>query len=239
MVLHFHVTPVGGSKEMARTFLRNRYALVSIEYPTEVDIVKEVCKGYIIDNGAYTAWRNKRFIDFKKYINFIEQHRTDRLMWAFIPDVIDGTVEENDNLCKAWPSHLPGVPVYHLHEPIDRLVRLAAQYSIVALGSSGNYATPGVQKWWKRISKCLDCIVDSRGVTVTNLHGLRMLSPSLVSKIPFYSVDSSMVGRNSYGESKRRRDTTRLRAAELLANRIERHQSPAAWTKHLFMFEGL
>ena len=42
--------------------------------------------------------------------------------WAAIPDVIDGTEEQNDELLTEWA--LPGevsVPVYHLHESLCRL----------------------------------------------------------------------------------------------------------------------
>ena len=49
---------------------------------------------------------------------------------ATIPDVIDDSEEENDELLAKWPF-CDGVPVYHLHESLD-LVRLANSYSRIA-----------------------------------------------------------------------------------------------------------
>jgi hypothetical protein len=56
--------------------------------------------------------------------------------FPIIPDVIDGSEEENDDLLAEWPF-FDGVPVYHLHESLDRLLRFANSYSRIARGSSG------------------------------------------------------------------------------------------------------
>jgi hypothetical protein len=50
--------------------------------------------------------------------------------FAIIPDVIDGDEAANDALINLWPwireKHM-SAPVWHLHESLDRLMRLAWQ----------------------------------------------------------------------------------------------------------------
>lgn len=78
--------------------------------------------------------------------------------WAVIPDVIDGDEDANNALLVSWSLRgLPkGAPVWHLHESLDRLQRLAAGYERVCFGSSGSYAqigTPGGTPNEQRIAK--------------------------------------------------------------------------------------
>ena len=48
------------------------------------------------------------------------------------------------------------MPVWHLHESLERLQRLARCWRTVALGSSGQWSSPGTGVWWKRmgIARC-------------------------------------------------------------------------------------
>ena len=62
---------------------------------------------------------------------------TPRLRLGTHPDVIDGDEASNDELLLAWPKELRGVPVWHLHESLERLQRLASEWPTVAFGSSG------------------------------------------------------------------------------------------------------
>jgi hypothetical protein len=62
-----------------------------------------------------------------------------------VPDVIDGTEDDNDALLASWPADIRGVPVYHLHESLDRLDFLCTRWPTVALGSSGQWPTPGTR----------------------------------------------------------------------------------------------
>ena len=73
--------------------------------------------------------------------------------WAVIPDVIGGTEDENDALLGEWPFGHRGVPVWHLNESPERLVRLAGEWPRVALGSAAEWdvSVP---------SKCLERLYD-------------------------------------------------------------------------------
>jgi hypothetical protein len=63
--------------------------------------------------------------------------------WCVIPDVSDGDEAANDALLAEWG--LPGeisVPVYHLHESLERLARLVDTYPRVALDQAAPTPLP-------------------------------------------------------------------------------------------------
>jgi hypothetical protein len=192
-------TPIGGTRQDVARFLMGRDALVPFPRQDDMGIVAEVCRSFVLDNGAFSIWRKGGTLDVDGYVAWVrEWHRHPGFEWALIPDVIGGSAEENDALLAAWPEDLrdAGVPVWHLHEPIERLVDLAQSWRTVALGSSGDYSTPGAAVWWARMREALNMICDERGRPVCKLHGLRMLDPRVFTKLPLASADSTNAGRN-------------------------------------------
>jgi hypothetical protein len=104
----------------------------------DIGIVADVCQSFVFDNGAFSVWKKGGKLDVDGYTAWVEQwHRHPALDWALIPDVIDGDESANEPLLEAWPTELRGVPVWHLHESLDRLQRLAVDWPPVAIGSSG------------------------------------------------------------------------------------------------------
>lgn len=119
--------------------------------------------------------------------------------FVFIPDVIDGDEDANDALLAEWPMDFHygfGVPVWHLHESLERLDRLVTRYPRVALGSSGVYAQIGTQAWDRRMHEAWEVICDERKRPRTKIHGLRMLDPDIVRAFPFASCDSCNIALN-------------------------------------------
>jgi hypothetical protein len=114
-----------------------------------------------------------------------------------------------------------------MHESIERLMSLAVEWPAVALGSSGEWKTPGSKKWWERINEALPRICDEFGRPICKLHGLRMLDPRIFSRLPFASADSTNAGvnagaKNRYGMYVPVNSGVR---AEIIAQRIEIHNS--------------
>src|SRR4029077_10074458 len=109
----------------------------------------------------------------------------------------------NDKLLVHWFNRrLPkGTPVWHLHESLDRLRRLAHGYERVCFGSSGRYAQVGSHSWRLRIAEALDTISDDRG-RVPWIHMLRGLDLA-GSHYPFASADSTNAARNHAGSWRR------------------------------------
>lgn len=186
------------SKQEKERFLLGRHGLISYVYQDCMDIAYRVCQSVVLDNGAFTAWKQGGEVDTEGFTRWVERwHKHPSTDWALIPDVIEGSEEDNDALIRDWPSHLPGVPVWHMHEDISRLERLCASWRIVSLGSSGAWPEPGKGQWWQRMEQAMDAICDEYGRPPCKLHGLRMLNPDIFTRLPLSSADSINAVRRS------------------------------------------
>lgn len=137
-MIAYHRTPIGGTRQDGARFLACRHALVPLPHKDDMGIVGDACQSFVFDNGALSIWNKGGTLDVNGYTRWVEKlHRHPGLDWALIPDVIDGDEATNDALLAAWPTELRGVPVWHLHESLARLRRLAADWQTLAIGSSG------------------------------------------------------------------------------------------------------
>jgi hypothetical protein len=194
-VIHYH----GGRHstwQVAVEIWKRRHALVSFADPQQIAIAAEVAQSFVLDNGAFSVWKQGVDIDWRSYYDWVEQwHRHPGFEWALIPDVIDGDQSANDELLAQWPfGKFAGVPVWHFHEPMERLQRLAADWPRVALGSSAQYATIGTTRWWSRMQEIMSAVCCD-GKPTTKIHGLRMLRPGICKFLPLASADSAGVSR--------------------------------------------
>jgi len=194
-VIHYH----GGrhsSFQVALTVWKGRHALVSFADPQQIAIAADVAQSFAMDNGAFSVWKQGIAVDWRAYYAWVDEWRFHPgFDWAVIPDVIEGDAAANDALLAEWPfGNFAGVPVWHFHEPLERLVRLAHEWPRVALGSSGRYSTPGTARWGGRMQQVMD-VVCKGGRPTVKLHGLRMLNPQIVEYVPFASADSATVSR--------------------------------------------
>lgn len=234
-MIHYHGTPCGGPRQDVARFLAGRHALIPFPRPEDIGTAAEVCQSFCIDNGAFTAWKQGEPVtDWTPYYEFVEQwHRHPAFDWALIPDVIDGTEEDNDDLILQWNWDIPGVPIWHLHESLERLERLSHAWHRVALGSSGQWPTPGTDGWWDRMAEAMRVVCDSEGRPRCKLHGLRMLDPAIFHRIPLASADSTNAVRNSSGYSRFGMYCPPSAAARMatIADRIEAHNSAAIWQR--------
>lgn len=233
-MIRYHGTPITPSAACQRA-LTGRHGLVSFRSPQQIKLVAEVCDSFMLDNGAFSAWTaGEPVTDWRSYYDWCETWlRHPGCDFAVIPDVIEGNEADNDQLLDEWPfGTTSGLPVWHLHESFVRLESLMLAYPRVALGSSGDYATPGTAAWWGRIEDAMGVFCDADGVTRVKVHGLRMMRHELVDRIPFSSVDSSSIGRN-IGLDVKWKGTwipaSPETRASILAERADALQSPAVW----------
>lgn len=201
-MIHYFGTPIT-PVEAAYKALDRRHGLVSFARPDQIKLVSSICSSWILDNGAFTAWKqDKEITDWEAagFYDFVRKNNVPNLDFVLIPDIITGSELDNDKLCMHWSATMkciPGVPVWHLHESFDRLRRLSCGvYPKVAIGSSGDYAKLKTPQWWDRIREAVAAVSDSNGRPLVRLHGLRMLDPEITQQIPFASVDASTIGRN-------------------------------------------
>jgi hypothetical protein len=233
-MIHYHGMPITPDSAAA-VAVEQGHAFISYRHTDQLRIAIQVAQSFAVDNGAFSAWRSGHPVtDWSAFYEWAGQcKRIPSCDFAVIPDVIDGTEKDNDALLSEWP--LPkwfGAPVWHMHESLDRLARLAADYPRVCLGSSGQYATPATKEWWARMVAALRVVCDCDGAPMVKLHGLRMLNSRIVEKLPLASADSTNLGRN-IGIDKRwsgayAPPNKNVRAA-ILRSRIEAVNAPAVF----------
>ena len=234
-MIHYHGTPITPEAAAAQILMR-RHAMVSFAHPEQIDLVADVCQSFALDNGAFSAWRaGAPIADWNPYYAWVEEwRRHPGFDWFLIPDVIDGSEEANDALISNFAPSPHGVPVWHLHESLDRIERLIALgFPRIAIGSSGPFARIGALAWWRRMAEAMAVFCDEHGRPRTKLHGLRMLAPSVFASFPFASADSTNVARNIGLDSRWKGSyppATKGGRGVVLAERIEAANSAARWS---------
>jgi hypothetical protein len=234
-MIHYHglpITPVGAAVKA----IEHGHAFVSFAHNDQLGVAVEVAQSFAIDNGAFSAWKKGApVLDWSKFYDWAAQcNRIPSCDFAVIPDVIDGSEADNDYLLTEWS--LPkwfGAPVWHLHESIARLERLAADYPRICFGSSGQYAEVGTSAWWVQMAVAIRAISDKDGRPLVKIHGLRMLNPNIFTKFPFASADSTNIGRSVGIDSKWKNSYTppnKETRAMVMRARIESHNAPAVWS---------
>ena len=232
-MIRYHGTPLTPISAMLEAF-KGRHAMVSFGRPDQIAEACETCQSVVVDNGIFSKWKKGERHDFEGYVAFVDHWmKHPAVEWCVIPDVIDGSQRENDELLAAWPLRREwSVPVYHFHESLDRLTCLVSSYARVALGSSGEYAEIGTPRWWTRMAEIMEVCCDDDGQPLVKLHGLRMLDTGIFSRVPLASADSTNVARN-IGIDSRWKGTylprSKLSKALILMNNIEDHVAAHRW----------
>ena len=232
-MIHYHGTPMTPTADMLRA-MRGRHCMVSFEHVDQIAEAAEVCQSVVLDNGAFSAWRQGKPYDFDGYYEWAGLWlKHPAVEWAIIPDVIDGDEEANERLVSQWPhGKHRGVPVWHLHEALARLEWLCKTWPRVALGSSGKYSDPGSAPWWSRMAQAMRVATDADGMPLAKLHGLRMLDPVVFAHVPLASADSCNVARNIGIDAKWNgpyAPASRAMRALIMMDRIEGHASARRW----------
>jgi hypothetical protein len=231
VTVHYHGTPI--TPRTVLYALAGRSFCVSYAERRDVAVCHEIGQSVMLDNGAFSFWRDavagrreQRAPDWDGYYAWCEPYLDYHTTWAVIPDVIDGDEPANDALLGEWPYGTRGAPVWHLHESVDRLRRLAASWPRVCLGSSGAYADPGSPAWHQRMCVALNDLCGD-GPPPTALHMLR--GNGLCGgdyPYPFASADSTDIALNRAARRGQPPKDPRL-----MADRIDARQCPPRWRR--------
>src|SRR4051812_43449944 len=170
--MHYHGTPISPKAELLT--LAGRNFCVSFARPDDIKTCHEIGQSVMLDNGAYTAWKGKsrRRTGWDRWAKWAAPWLSHPTTWAVLPDVIDGSEEENDELVERYRELGNTVPVWHLHESLERLQRLVEDFGAVCFGSSQQYAVIGEYHWHRRVEHAFDAIADDEG-RVPWVHMLR------------------------------------------------------------------
>ena len=192
MTIHYHGTPITPNSVLLS--LAGKHFCVSHANPQQVETCHKIGQSVMLDNGAFTAWTQGRATNWPAYYDWCDKWLDNPATWAVIPDAIDAGAEFQDVLIEQWPHGDRGVPVWHMDEPIERLLRLLDAWPMVCMGSAGEFAKLLTAKWEARMDDAWEAI-SLRHKRTPKVHMLRGMQMSRL-RWPFYSVDSTDIARN-------------------------------------------
>jgi hypothetical protein len=217
-MLHYHGTPI--TPMSALTAIAGRHFCVSFTRPDNVRHCHEIGQSVMLDNGAFSLWRRGQPTDWPAYYRWCDRWLDYPTTWAVIPDQIDAPQCVQDSLIHDWPHRHRGVPVWHMNEDIQRLLRLADTWPRVCIGSTSLYSRVLSSPWQRRMDETWTQLM-KRHKRPPWIHMLRGMACS-GKRWPFASVDSTDVGRNH----------NRVQNTSLsLANRWDAVQCPGVWAE--------
>jgi hypothetical protein len=219
VTVHYHGTPITPIDVLYS--LAGRHFCVSHVRPDDVRRCHDVGQGVMLDNGAFSKWKSGKNTDWQLYYRWCERWLDYPTTWAIPPDVIDAPSQEQDGLLNEWPhGKRQAAPVWHMDEPIYRLLRLIeAGWSRVCIGSTNEYAVVMSDAWCCKMDEAWDSVAITFGHTPP-IHMLRGMQCS-GERWPFASVDSTDVAQNH----NRPQNTARA-----MADRWDAKQCPGKWT---------
>jgi hypothetical protein len=218
LTIHYHGTPITPKEVFME--VAGRHYCVSHAQPQDIARAHQYGQSVMLDNGAFSKWRTGKQTDWSAYYEWTDQWLDHPTTWAVIPDEIDGDENTQDCLMAQWPHGQRGAPVWHMHESINRMLRLLDSWPKVCIGSSSQYSSVGSPEWRARIETTFDEI-NKRHKRTPYIHMLRGMQ-CVKWGYPFASVDSTDVARN-HSQSKR--------SAREMADRWDQMQCPPKWIK--------
>lgn len=233
-MIHYHGAPCPGNAESQVKFFRHRDALLSYANRKKVsaEVIFDICRSFILDNGAFTYWKNNEEPKWDDFYCWVENYRFHpRFQWFLVPDIIGGSVEENNKQLVICPMPINiTVPVFHVGEPLDRIMMIIEKgYHCIGIGT-----TPGFElksaAFFNEMRKIFETVCNHEGIPKIKVHGLRMLDPEIVREFPFSSCDSATSAMESIFDCKwghRYFPKTQSGRAALVADYLESSQSPS------------
>lgn len=216
MMLHYHGTPI--TPITALYELAGRHFCVSHAAPQDVTRCHQIGQSVMLDNGAFSKWQAGGQTNWPAYYEWAEEWLSYPTTWAVIPDEIDAGAEAQDALLLQWPFGEKGAPVWHMDEPVERLLRLCDLWPKVCIGSTSLYAVVLSESWERRMDEAFDAVA-KRHHFLPWLHMLRGMQ-TCGKRWPFASADSTDIGRNH----NRPQNSPRK-----IADRWDAVQCPATW----------
>lgn len=153
-----------------------------------IESVRMANKKVFLDSGAFSAYTKGVTIDLPTYCRFI-QDNADIFEVASVLDAIGDPSKTYYN--QKWMEHLgvPALPCFHLNEPFEYCDYYASNYEYITIGGMVGTSPRVLVRWldyvWEKH------LLDGAGRPKCKVHGFGLTSVPLMSRYPWYSVDSS------------------------------------------------
>ena len=98
-MIHYHGADLDG--KFCVKFFKKKDALISFPRRSNQVIITEICWSFVFDNGAFSLWKSGKKTEWDKFYVWVDEWKYHpRFQWFIIPDVINGSEQENDELIK-------------------------------------------------------------------------------------------------------------------------------------------
>jgi len=196
-----------------------KHFCVSYARPDDLKRCLRIGQSLMLDNGAFSAKTRGLPFDRDGFYGWVEPLLA-HPHWGVVPDVIDGSEDEQREMVKSWPFRKEmGIPVWHLGLSISYLIELCDAWGRVCFGSAGEFWQIGTSKWCHRMDEAFNALVNTYGKQIPWVHGMRMLGQSS-GPWPLASADSTNVALHH---------AEHLECAGCMAKRIDSTNPPAHW----------
>lgn len=216
-MIHYHGSPI--TPRSALFGMGGKNFCVPFSDPRDAATCLQIGQSIMFDNGAFTAHTKGKTFDEAGFYRWLEP-MLGHPHWGVVPDVIDGSVEEQRERAARWPFPVGlGAPVWHLALPIEYLLELADRWPRICFGSTKQFWEIGSDRWCRRVDEAFNALAQ-RSQYLPHIHMLRGLS-LCGDRWPFASADSVNVARNFKDSNT---------DPERMARRIDSVQCPTKWT---------
>jgi hypothetical protein len=159
-----------------------------------VDSIRNEGRKVFLDSGAFSAFTKGVEIDMRKYCDYIIRNedileKVDGTVLASVLDGIGDPLKTYQNQLAMEAMGVRPLPCFHYGEDERYLEYYIANYDYITIGGMVPISTPQLKIWLDRIWE--KYLTDGAGRPKVRVHGFGLTTPSLMSRYPWYSVDSS------------------------------------------------
>jgi len=167
------------------------HILESYHYVHKAQRVAEMRKDGVkvfLDSGAFSAFTQGVEIDLEAFCRYCVDNR-DIVEVVSVLDGIGDPQKTYENQCAMEEAGVVPLPCFHYGEDERYLEYYLERYPYITLGGMVPIAKPQLRLWLDRIWDRY--LTDKHGRPKIKVHGFGLTSMSLMSRYPWYSVDSS------------------------------------------------
>lgn len=147
-----------------------------------------------LDSGAFSAFSLGIKVDLAAYCEWVKRNddvvrRDDNILMASVLDGIGDPLQTYRNQLAMEELGVKPLPCFHYGEDERYLEHYVANYEYITLGGMVPISTPQLFHWLDRIWQ--KYLTDGSGKPRLKVHGFGLTSVPLMTRYPWYSVDSS------------------------------------------------
>jgi hypothetical protein len=202
---HIRLSTGSGVKELrALSIERDHKPSLLVSYPFlgRFNQLRQqlVYRDWVLDSGAFTAWRSGKPIDPVRYLDDVLQllaEDSEPPIEVFALDVIGDPDATSANASLMLAAGISAIPTWHYREPFSVLTNLASTFRKIAIGGMAgtfSHITPTTKR--KVVEQCF------ARVWPKLIHGFGVAGPDILERFPFDSNDASnwSTGPQKFGQ---------------------------------------